>query len=230
MLLLFLEDHKVIPFPTLLNRIADCVDLEPPVELLVKSFATNKMKPRRAPPPDQSYCRIFSKWLQFCDVQIFVISASFLRITFVSSICCSGMHRRLVHQERQGYIPPIIVVQSMLPLPWSWLFMMFTCLTWVKTWWWGKCFLAICSEYLLRPTIDTVDVKSNHSVYVGCLRFTRSSWILCFNLANVELHLFKWGESFQSPVHFPAPLMIVETVSATRNMKRRARSGNFLAL
>lgn len=77
MLLLFLEDHKVIPFPTLLNRIADCVDLEPPVEMLVKSFATYKMKPRRAPPPDQSYCRIFSKWLQFCDVQIFVIAASF---------------------------------------------------------------------------------------------------------------------------------------------------------
>lgn len=122
----------------------------------------------------------------------------FLRITFVSSIRCSGMHRRLVHQERQGYIPPIIVVRSMLPLPWSGLFMMFTCLTRVKTWWWGECFLAICSEYLLRPTVDTVDVKSNHPVYVGCLHFTRSSWILSFNLANVELHLFKWGESFQS--------------------------------
>jgi len=146
MLLLFLEDHKVIPFPTLLNRTADCVDLEPPVELLVKSFAMYKMKPRRAPPPDQSYCRIFSKWLQFCDVQIFVISASFSE----SSIRCSGMHRRLVHQERQGYIPPIIVVRSMLPLPWSGLFMMFTCLTRVKTWWWGSVFWlyaqSICSD------------------------------------------------------------------------------------
>jgi hypothetical protein len=44
----------------------------------------------------------------------------------------------------------------------------------------GECFLAICSEYLLRPTVDTVDVKSNHPVMlaVSTLPGQVGSWVL----------------------------------------------------
>ena len=148
MLLLFLEDHTVLPFPHFVVINGRFFD------------------------PD---CRVFFKWLQFCDVHNFI--NLWFPAAFVSTRRRVKMHRRLVHQEGQGLQRPdhcwaVDAATALGEVTRSGLFMMCACLTGVKHWWWR-----VVSGNMLKVSEHTYHwqcrcKKSNKSVYLGSLHLT----------------------------------------------------------
>lgn len=123
------------------------------------------------PPPllTKSYCSFFqvTAILWCSQLHIFVISSCFCLYSPRVK-----MHRRLVHQEGQGLQRPdhcwaVDAAIALGEVSRSGLFMMCTCLTEVKNWWWR-----VVSGCMLKVSEHTYHwqcwcKKSNKSVYFG---------------------------------------------------------------